>query len=260
MSDYAYPISRSDVETMRSWVQQDNQEMEAVRNDPYYRFALMVADACKARTSTWYVRSEYREYMKHHGQLNTTPLANASKIADYISKVLPNADLIYDPETQEPRDPTGATLSESVRRELLSSIQFMNRRQESLKAIQELGHQTGYRNRQLLTTELDVMVESAMALLRNMAPEGTWNNISMDDLILSDDARPLLAQLISLEKYRTEVNNASKPHLHSHYSRIMYQRSQAINALLQVNLSNNNYRGYTTGLTRAGNPIPLMEL
>jgi hypothetical protein len=261
-STYEFPVRAQDVEKLRTWMQEDNAEMESIRNDPYYRFAIQVAEACRSRTPTWFVRNEYREYMKHHGRLQSSPLVHGTRLADLVRTVLPSADVIYDPSMKTELDDETAAISEHTRRLLLQTVQFMFERQQSLRAIQELGHQggMGYRNRQLLTLELDAMAESALEILRGMAGPGqTWNSITVDDLILSDSARPIFAQLIALEKFRAEGNNASKPVLEAHYARIMHQRNQAIQKLLKMDLRP-RYGMYTMGLTRAGNPIPLVEV
>lgn len=257
--EYAFPITRSDVETLRGWATQDNQEMEAIRSDPFYKFAVLVAQKCQMRTSTWLVRNEYREYLKEHGKLGNGPLANAQRLAEFVSKVLPNADLIYDPELQEPRDPNGATLSESVRRELMHSIQFMNKRQQALESLRELGHHSGYRGKQLFTDDLNAMVDNALMVMRGMARNGSWNDVSIDDIVASEDARPLFASLIAYEQNIATDHSGKRSFLHAHLARVKSDRAACIRRLLSVNLRR-TYGRAMLGLTSAGNPIPMMDL
>lgn len=252
-TEYAFPVTRSEIEEMRTWMEEDNATMEEIYKDPYYRFAVQVATETGARSNDHYIRNEYKEYMKYHGRLHDV-FGHSKRLADQILQLIPSAEYVYRPDYDDRniRDEEGAQLGETVRREMLKTLAFMHGRMRARDVIRALGHQTSYRHRALLTPELDAKCESALAILKRQANSSMWQAITVDDLIVGDNTWNIFASFIALEKARNDTNNAKRPVLQVHFRRIMAQRAAAIQTLIHHTPRIEN--AYS-GITHSGNPI-----
>jgi hypothetical protein len=230
----AYPVDRSDVEELRGWMHRDNQIMNEIQEDPYYKFAVSVAVKLK-HDPEHFVRGEYKEYMRYYGKLHDTPLGNIEKLTGMIHTILPSANRIYDAETHPPRDEIGAGMTESMRRELVVSIQFMKDRQKLLMTLKSLQHSSSYRGPKLMTAELVAMAEDAQNSVHLMSKSSNpWHNASVNDFVEHDVVRNLFSELIAVNNNYLGAINADRPRLEVEYNRILIARNRIIHRILRV--------------------------
>lgn len=221
-----------EVERLRSFMDTENQRMQEIASDPYYKFAKVAESKAGVNPERGqsYIMDEYREYMKQYGRLHASPLQKVSKIVKALTSAMMRESTINN--YGGTIDQNVPNLTDTLLDEFESALAFMREREGLHARVHRAANAGRLTGRSMYTPEFNAMIDNGIVMLGLEIPQGRLV-FDADELIGSPELSVLFAEFIVLDKLRSEVaNNRGRSRLQADYGRILHQRELIKNILV----------------------------